>query len=376
MAAQKIALVSAFPYLRNPGMLSVEMAFMSIERTLGRAIEVSRFCSEQSFKMQCGASLYEWKHLQRAQQLESYDKIVYWGDFLHWKGYGEGDWLFRQKQRYPNTDAKALLDRWYDCLLLEGHGSLRRKTILFGGTLYCLSARDLVDERYRNALTELCRDAHLVQFRDQVSSSFIADLLCFDTNFYGCDSASLLETSSFPDLINADSEESPQDFLFFSFGRFRANPAFASLTHDLSNELGLAAVDVKWFQPKMNAQELLSNLSKMRKANAVITDIYHLAVSAFREGKPTLGIGRGCSYANGTLADKKKELLFREILAEQYYIYSEQIEVSLNLPKARRALVEHCAKQLQKRAEIELIHAQHAEHVARSKSRLLAALRE
>jgi len=373
--SSNIALVSAFPSGGNPGMLSVELAFASIENLLGEAFKVTRFCTEQSFELKAGTTVLRWEHLENARRLSEYDKIIYWGDFLHWNGYGASHWLSRQKKRHPGEKKEKLLDQWYDCLLLEGHKDLRSKSILFGGTLYCLSAGDLVDSRYRTALANLCTDAQMVRFRDQLSATLISGLTKSDASHYGCDCAFLLDTTLFPNVPYPDDQIVPEGCLLYSFARSGADEALATFAKQLGSRLRLPVTSFTWFSNNSDPNALLGKLKSVRRANVVITDIYHLAVSAIRERKAVFCVGQGCSYAIGTLADKKKELFFRQILAERYYLFCEMILKGRDDIQIRESLLDHCVKHLNEGEALGLIVDQHTEHVAKTKAQLVDGLK-
>jgi hypothetical protein len=66
-------------------------------------------------------------------------------------------------------------------------------------------------------------------------------------------------------------------------------------------------------------------LSVIRGAKFVITDTYHLAISALREGVPALCIGWGAQGIEGSLSDKKKEIFFQQSMLRPNYLFVEQV---------------------------------------------------
>jgi len=98
----KIAVICAFPAGLNAGMLSVDLALTHTLSKISINIEVTRFCAESELIIPFKNNFIYYCHLENKSQLEKFDRIIYWGDFLHWIGYGMQDYLIRQSRRNDN----------------------------------------------------------------------------------------------------------------------------------------------------------------------------------------------------------------------------------------------------------------------------------
>ncbi len=315
----KIALLSALPAGLNTGMLTVEYAFKSIQNEKNWI--VNRYCLERdfSFEHQYLGEINATK-IENSDLLEEYDRIIYWGDFLHWRGYLHKDLYLRHQKLNSEESFDKTIERYYDIFFLEKKKKLLKKSIAFGGTIYPLSTSDLKDERYRNNLQNLLTNARSVKFRDVYSSELARGIINSEKSFMGVDPAFLLDTKS----INTHQHKNK--YLVFSFGRSGHNEFLAKIAIMISKKLGLDAYDLQWFALQNGQNPLIKKLEVLKGASLVITDIYHMSINAFREGKLTYMFGNGASYAMSSLSDKKKEILFKQYLVEPQYLYTELVK--------------------------------------------------
>ena len=107
-------------------------------------------------------------------------------------------------------------------------------------------------------------------------------------------------------------------------------------------ELPLATLN--WQNP-IGLAGLGDMLAIVKQADYVVTDIYHLAVSAWREGVPALCVGNGGSYPQSTVSDKKKEILYGQIFASDMYLYVEEI---LDALRRDAELTNYCGRQVKR----------------------------
>ena len=70
---------------------------------------------------------------------------------------------------------------------------------------------------------------------------------------------------------------------------------------------------------------MLEKLEMIRSCDYVITDTYHCAVNSWREGVPAVCVGNGNVFGQSSLDEKKKELLFMSINAQEYYLFFHNI---------------------------------------------------
>jgi hypothetical protein len=57
----------------------------------------------------------------------------------------------------------------------------------------------------------------------------------------------------------------------------------------------------------------------------VVTDPYHCALNAMREGKPTICIGLGAQHPYKAIDDKKKELFYLCFNIKPFYLFLESL---------------------------------------------------
>ena len=369
----RIAVVCAYPAGENPGMLSVDLAFGSLAKGLPAGTQVSYFCAEDAFELKAGNNSLKYTLLERREQLLAHDRIVYWGDFLHWIGYFENDFKARVSRRQPVMDPQALRNAWYDLFLMEGASEAElSKVVVFGGTLYGLHAGQLAEPRYRQALSRLYRHAGLVLMRDQVSADYVAQLAERSSHPFGCDCAMLLDGRS----LQSDATQSvpPVPYLVCSFGRSGAARAQLGLVAEIAQRRGLKVVNIDWLGQPRGLAALANKLALIRGAQLVVTDVYHMAVSSWREGVPVLGIGRGASQVHGTLSDKKKEIFFRQIFASRFYVFIEDVLAAYASNAAMSSFLDRVLQPLDNPQELAFVREVLQRQQDRARGSLLKAL--
>jgi hypothetical protein len=312
----KIALICAYPAGTNHGMISVDYAFETIKSKINSDIKIERFCAWRSIE----DNLLSYTELHSLSQLESFDKIIYWGDFLHWIEYAKKDWANKTLDRNPLMTFDEVIDCWYQLFLLEGREDLQKKTIVFGNTLYGLNAEQLLDQRYINALKLLYSNVVLSMHRDIFSQNFLFQLTRNKSIKFGVD-------CSF--LLNANTQTTKQDqeqYFLYSFARSGENELLMQMVNDISKELNLQPKELKWISKGASVTNLKENLKIIKNSNFLLTDIYHCALNSIRENTPTVCFGNSSTKVSDTLSDKKKEIFFRQHFLDQYYIYIESLK--------------------------------------------------
>lgn len=370
---KKIAVVCAYPAGENPGMLSVDLAFGSLRRALPESVQVNYFCVEREFELRASDVVLHYQHLTHRDQLLAHDRIVYWGDFLHWIAYFEQDVLMRTRLRNPQADLEALRNAWYDLFFLEGASPAElSKVVVFGSTLYGLDAAQLSVPRYQKALSQLYQNATTVLMRDQVSANFVSQFAREDSNAFGCDCALLLDPKS---LQPDERVKLPTvDYLVCSFGRSGANRALLGLAAEIAQRRGLKIINIDWLGNPRGLQALADKLAIIRGARLVVTDIYHMSVTGWREGVPVLGVGQGASQARGTLSDKKKEIFFRQIFASDYYVFLEEVLKAYGSNKAMDSYLSNVLKALDRKAALAFVFDTVKRQQELARKRLLSVL--
>jgi hypothetical protein len=306
---------------QNTGMISVDTAALSLFRrppllsdfkpTFFIAGRSESFCRIPD----CGEIQYH--ALNDPEQLESFDKILFWGDFLHSRRYFE----------IAGLD-KDLVHR---CLLLSGSSQeLRSKVVSFGTSMYINTLEDQTDEPYRRAIGKLYRDAAAVMMRDPISADHAMRLSGYaktDTLGIDCafllDSAHVFEWAGLPPRNPAGHQ--PQ--VGYSFGRSVMKDRMVQYTRGIAAGLGAGVVNIEWNR-KQNTDRLTKLANKIdiiRGCEVVVTDTYHCAINSWREGIPTICIGMGAEHARLAIGDKKKELMYLSFNMADLYVFSERL---------------------------------------------------
>lgn len=313
MKKQKIALICAYPAGTNSGMISVDSAFQTVISNL-KNVEFIRFCPWRSLSK--GESL-NYERYYSAEQLNDFDKIIFWGDFMHWIGYGKHDWAAKSKYKTVSLSQDEMLNLWYELCLLENREDLQKKSILFGGTLYGLDASQLLDKRYFNALTSLLNNSILVKTRDVQSANFVTQLAMSKKNVFGCDCSLLFQ----PYYFSKDKTKNKKKYLLYSFARSGKNQELESISKSVAKDLNLEAILIPWISKGAGLPNLEKYVNLINDAEFIITDIYHLTLNSWRDGTPAICIGEGNSKVQTSLSDKKKEIFYHQSFAMDYYFF-------------------------------------------------------
>jgi len=353
----KIAVICAFPAQLNPGMLSVDLAFQDVILSPAESLDVTYFCAEREFDLSIdnNDTFLHYNFLQSQIQLGEFDLIVYWGDFLHWIGYFEHDFSFRSERIDLAKTKTQIADLWYQLFFLENKPELQSRAVIFGGTLYGLTATQLTDQRYFAALNNLYSRAQSVLMRDGLSASVVSTFLPAGQTTFGCDCALLLNSQALCKRMNAKlSSPPPERYILSSFSRSGASFVLNSFAAYLASVAGLKLRRVNWLD-KSGVPGLAVKLNLIKNATYIFTDFYHLAVSALREHVPVLGFGNATSDCYSTLSDKKKEIFFRQSLASENYIYTEKLIECLSSDDKLRDKAIRCVEVLENKSANELV---------------------
>ncbi|SEH27964.1 polysaccharide pyruvyl transferase family protein [Rhizobium sp. NFR12] len=283
------------------------------------------------------------------------DLIVYWGDFLHSKPYWETDlagWLVRDGISGSRAEAMELI---YRALMLEDAGpEILRKVVVYGGTIITVGASELIDQRYAAALRRLVREASGIFFRDALSAAKVAP---FRSGGYplGTDCALLLTAEDFETygLLTAPEQSGTHLGVFFGRSKWILQPLI--LARALGQQMETKTVWLPWLRsaPRQLPLARLAGfpatrepplpqeiLRQLMECKAVITDTYHLCVNAWNLGIPAICIGYGGQNIGHTLGDKKKEILYSQYGASDFYVYRETISGFASIPAVARRSAE------------------------------------
>ena len=375
---KSFAVICADPSDLNPGMLSVDLAFACLLRELPGDNEVVYFNPKQARCTEGSEGSLRYQHLSDAAELDRFDWVIYWGDFVHWLRFAHWDWQYDNPLLKAGHTSSQLLDRWYRLFLLETRvKDFRNRIVVFGGTLYGMTAQEFSNPRYQSALSTLYGSARLVAPRDFVSANLIQHLAPPQGYAMGCDCAFFLDAdAALPMQVAGQiaAQQIPERFVLCSFGRSGANASLTQFCSELAAKLQAQLVVMDWLGHPQGLDGLAFKLAVIRNATVLVTDTYHCAVSGWREGVPVIGVGQALSRGSGTLDDKKKELFFRQILATDFYLYVEEIIPALSDAEVLQALIQRTADALSDSASLTTIGIFLRTQVHAAKARLLSAL--
>ncbi|WP_431284134.1 polysaccharide pyruvyl transferase family protein [Humitalea sp. 24SJ18S-53] len=336
----KIAVVGAYNPGRNTGMLTVDLAFHSIVEKYSQENRISATLlnveDNQDFNDQKTGTKLISKKLNNIEELEEFDKIVYWGDFLHSRTYFKKDLRFRHGRRVGDDQIEEYLKFAYGLLMLEdADDQMLSNVICFGSSLIINTHFDDADKRYRASIKRLYENSRLVLLRDPLSAAFASRYANdMSASTLGVDCAFLLRPfDQFQWTRRSPAKRTPTKRVGFAFGRAISKipelmEASRKFVDALAKQMGATEiVDIEWWKVDRRSplNSVAEKLSLLASCDFVVTDIYHCSVNSWREGTPALCIGMGAEFPGGTLTEKKKEMLFGMFNLRRYYVFVENL---------------------------------------------------
>ena len=331
----KIAVICAYAQAYNTGMLSVDLSALSVmRRTFGKGVKVDFFTVEDDHDAgRVGSIHLKYSKLSNVSQLSGYDRILLWGDFLANGFYHRRDLMSRFKSREGDGFKPSLRKAVNLLLMRDLPDSMLKRTICFGGSLFGNALEDELDNTYIESIRRLYSGSRLVLTRDPMSAFYAQRYSGWCLNDpLGVDAAWLLQP--FDDIAWNESREKSQNSLRIglSFGRglTKNDDSLGVLnrfSETLLKNLPGCVEDIGWLKANRSnpLAGLLKKLGTVGEMDLIITDTYHCAINAWREGTPALCIGRGADMTYGTLSEKKKELVYTSVNARDYYLFYENI---------------------------------------------------
>lgn len=349
MTTKRIAVVCALPGSPNTGMFTVDHAAFAFFRTHFPECETSFYALGDVARHPFGGILpFALQPLPQCfPAMLAADAIVYWGDFLHARNYWPAV-MRRLVDAGLSPDSQSATDLVYRTFMLEGAPpATRAKAILFGSTLITNTSEDLADARYAAALATLCAGARAVLLRDPVSTAQVSG----PGVAQGCDAALL-------PLMKARGKADGTIGVFFGRGRLRDTFQYHRLARQTARRMNAKARWVSWLRIAPRAQRLAwlfghrrtalapspqDALAQLESVSFVVTDTYHITLNAWRRGIPAICIGRRDDPSRDALTDRKKEVVYRMLGAENFYVFADQIASRAGLAResARAAAMLH-----------------------------------
>jgi hypothetical protein len=275
-----IALVVASLPGRNPGMIAVNEAAIQIFNGMGVGHTLEIF--EPARRFEWGPETKEL--FQPENDFASYDRIVFWGDWLHAE-------VNTRAYIRLNGSNQSVLDALYLRNLPEG--ALERVAIV-GTTLALDGGPSRASGDYGDATRRLHKHAGLVQMRDSYSAGLVEGWREDRSSCLGVDMAFFFtpQTSVSPSSESLGAEKGAGWY----FGRSAEEDVkyLKSFALELSHSLGMRLEGIPW-RGGQSPHELAALI---RNLKVVITDTYHLAVLSWSLGVPAVLVG-GASNSSG-----------------------------------------------------------------------------
>lgn len=310
----KIAVILA-SNIANTGMYSVDLAGFRLFESFDQTVDY--------FMAGAGGAYGVFKygqlpvhHLSHPEMLRDYDTVVYWGDFTTNPQYGMDDFfLLRERHDGADTRSKAF-GVWLDLLMLRRIEKGGMRIFSFGQNFQSLPVA-----AKRMDLTVIAPlyarfDAFLP--RDPVSCDKLAATfpgIAGDRIMAGTDCAFLLDGA----VRNARPDGARDIGAFL----FRSNIQNPRVLGEALQADGHRVTDIRrWLGAPTNAlhTHFRDKCDQIRSFGCVITDTYHLAVNAIREGVTPIVLGRTDREQLSTVSDYKKRVLLHDLGAEDLHV--------------------------------------------------------
>jgi hypothetical protein len=226
-------------------------------------------------------------------------------------------------------------------LLRDFDDAALSKVILFGQNIFLDKLGIFDDEPYLAALRRLLSLARVARLRDPISAYCASAVTGLPPGrFTGVDAALLLGVLEPPLGVSAASRDDSNRRVGLFLGRTgRSLVTRATLALAMRWRGRCEPVWIPWFPP-MKTPRLtdramfgigscarpsgpLEYLDEVRKCRFIISDAYHLCLTAWSQGVPAIAIGRGAQKFKSTVSDKKKEILFLSNYLDEMYLFCE-----------------------------------------------------
>lgn len=380
----------------NAGMVTVDLAFESIRRSLGPDVGSDWFTLHlpsvrplRSYLSEADLP-FELRRLEdpRTSPDDDGGVRVIWGDFLQTRHYIEQDAtikLLRYGRASSRAEARDLLHRLL--LLRDVPAETLRRTVLYGGTLLHNTQSDYLDSRYAKAFARLVAECHSIWLRDPVSVAKAGHFRSADRPpQFGADAALLLDDAEVTGLERsgwADGLGGGAVAGIFVGERTQSPPWLSRFCEEIAARTDVRLEWLPWSEASPPPQlpvdvrpdpatlgDLLAALPQYR---FIVSDTYHLCVNAWRVGTPAVCIAapQPGPSPDGLLSlnDWKKHVFYAAYEAMDLYLAT-----SLDPDEVGKQHVERIAGLLECDA-FEPVAARIRQHAERSRETLTTTLR-
>lgn len=353
---KRISAICACPPHFNPGMHLADLALDFTLRRLGGAQPRRHALYLPSDLRALGSGdakgpphfglPFEYARLQgRLDEALAADAVVYWGDFLHSRHYRRA--VARLLVRTGLADAEEAALGIFDghMLLRQAPAETFRRVLSFGECLLMRGGPGGEDPDYEASARRFFRNVRGAWMRDALSAARVGEIRGDGEGHLGVDPSLLLRPGDLAELcgtVAAQDAFSGGAGVFL--GRTKIRPELAvGLASRLAAAQGVRAAWLPWFAegaleagtvrslaPDLwdgrEAQSLPQLLANLRACRFVVTDAYHLCLTAWNLGVPSVCLSRAAERFDTAVSDKKKELFCATFGAEDLLVFAEQLE--------------------------------------------------
>ncbi len=295
-----IAVVCAHnPGRRNLGMYSVDLAAQQFFSVSGWPFELVKFTGHAR------VGRLRYRVLGSAEELDSYETIVFWGDFQQHPLWGRRNFGPRHARKHRTTIHEGFRCWKEKCLMMD---RIRRpgQRWFSVGTCFLGVLAELGDVAAIEEYVTLLSRFDAIVPRDWLSAAELRS--CALTNVVpGLDCATLLD--------HGDAPPSGAPTFGYAFGRTLSSVEGRRLAREIERRTGQRGMAIDWLlgkhiAPWCNARYTRA-LSTIRRCRYIVTDVYHLAITALNIGRNVFCIGSAGLTQEDTCDDLKKAVLFR-----------------------------------------------------------------
>jgi hypothetical protein len=314
IGAMRTAVILAFNS-RNAGMYSVDLAAFRLFESLSLPVDYFRVSGRGAMGLVKHGQIPIYD-LPDPAVLEHYDAIVFWGDFTTSPSYGREDFYLQINGADGESSRAELYDYWQRVFLLDGQERGARRIFSVGQNFQTLQT-DAAGQDI-SGLARLYEQFDSFMPRDSMSLNALV------RTFPGIDRAKLAQGVDCALMLN-ECSTGPRPAGrsgiiggFFNRSRIRN---VAELGVELKKRgYDIADVD-RWLRlPTNRVHEGFREMcGQIRSFDCVLTDTYHFAVNAIREGTTPVVIGREAHEQTTTVGDYKKKVLLADLGASELY---------------------------------------------------------
>jgi len=247
-------------------------------------------------------------------QLNEFERIVFWGDFTLNPEYGFNDFTEYDERFLLSSSKEESIQRWKKLYSTSDLSS--SKIMTFGQNF---QSESLVKGNHlSNELTNIMGGVSIALPRDSKSLNNLKTLDLANCNIIqACDPAMMK-------ITNHNHNDTENHFVYY-FSRSNISSS-EKLISQIADKLQLTPVELKnWNYFQGNFESRWQNFNKLIKSSKfVLTDTYHCAVNAISLNKIPLVLSNPAHQQHGTLGDFKKQILLRDCHISKYLFETDE----------------------------------------------------